>query len=288
MVIRLEKVMSERAYSEELKREISAIEAHKKSIERTLKNAKAFHCHDEHCGIKLTCSNWAIKDAKRIYFTPSSRNDLHSIACSTVSGDEEKRQIEIETEEGKKTIRKNGIIAMRKAVNNSKTKNDGENGVKGIDVVTVERRNSVSKDKTGIENRNVSSIKSYINFYYDDEIDNNERNIRVDGEIICLNTLFVDAKEEIPFGVNRIFFGMTKVTTPSFNDKLVAFEFDDVDKPCIYTNKEMLLTRINSRVLNRYLDTEVECNFFFRGCIDNSGKFVSYNGKNYCDVYILE
>lgn len=80
--------MSERAYSEELNEEISAFKAHKYSLKGKLKSAKAFHCHDPYCGIKLTCSNWAVKDAKRIYFTPSNRDDLHSIACSTVSGDE--------------------------------------------------------------------------------------------------------------------------------------------------------------------------------------------------------
>lgn len=108
----------------------------------------------------------------------------------------------------------------------------------------------------------MSSIKTYINFYYDDDVDNNVCNIRVDRELISLNTLFVDAKEEIPVGVNRILFGNAIVTTPVFNDKLVAFEFVDADKPIVYTNKEMLLTRINSKVLNQYLDKGVECQFF--------------------------
>ena len=280
--------MSERAYSEELNEEISAFKAHKYSLKGKLKSAKAFHCHDPYCGIKLTCSNWAVKDAKRIYFTPSNRDDLHSIACSTVSGDEEKRQVEVETEQGKRTISKNGIIAMRKATNKSKTNHSNEHGVEDVDVVTGKRRNNVTKDKKGTESRNVSSIKTYIYFYYDDDVDNNVCNIRVDGELISLNTLFVDAKEEIPVGVNRILCGNAIVTTPVFNDKLVAFEFVDADKPIVYTNKEMLLTRINSKVLNQYLDKGVECQFFFRGSIGQDGKFVSFNGKNYCDLYIME
>ena len=150
--------MSERAYSEELNEEMSAFKAHKYSLEGKLKSAKAFHCHDPYCGIKLTCSNWAVKDAKRIYFTPSNRDDLHSIACSTVSGDEEKRQVEVETEQGKRTISKNGIIAMRKATNKSKTNHSNGHGVEDVDVVTGERRNNVTKDKKGTESRNVSSI----------------------------------------------------------------------------------------------------------------------------------
>ena len=49
--------MSERAYSEELNEEMSAFKAHKYSLEAKLKSAKAFHCHDPYCGIKLTCPN---------------------------------------------------------------------------------------------------------------------------------------------------------------------------------------------------------------------------------------
>lgn len=127
---------------EELNEEMSAFKAHKYSLEGKLKSAKAFHCHDPYCGIKLTYSNWAVKDAKRIYFTPSNRDDLHSIACSTVSGDEEKRQVEVETEQGKRTISKNGIIAMSKATNKSKTNHSNEHGVEDVDVVTGERRNT--------------------------------------------------------------------------------------------------------------------------------------------------
>lgn len=280
--------MSERAYSEELNKEISAIEAHNKSLNGYLKSAKAFHCHDSGCGIKLTCSNWKKRDAKRIYFTPSSREDLHSIACSTVSNDEEKRQVEIETKEGKKTISKNGIIAMKKANDSSKSSYNEENGELILDDEKEKRRNGVCKDKTGTENRNVSSIKTYINFYYDDNVDNYKQNIRIDGETISLDMLFVDAKEQILPCVNRIFFGNAIVTTPIFNNDLIAFEFVDTDKSIIYTNKKMFLTRISSRVLNKYLDKKVECKFFFRGCIGNNGKFESFNGKNYCDMYILE
>ncbi len=60
-----------------------------------------------------------------------------------------KRQVEVETEQGKRTISKNGIIAMRKATNKSKTNHSNEHGVEDVDVVTGERRNNVTKDKKG-------------------------------------------------------------------------------------------------------------------------------------------
>ena len=280
--------MSERAYSEELNEEISAIKAHKKSLDGSLKNAKAFHCHDPYCGIKLTCSNWGVKGAKRLFFTPSNRDELHSILCFTVTHDQEKHYVDIETEQGRYTVRKNGIIDMRKAVMRSKPNSGSEvdnadnNNQKGT------RRNKVTKYKNGTESRNVSSIKTYINFYYDNDIDNDVCNIRVDGKMISLNTLFVDAKQEISGGINRIFYGNAIVKTPEFNNELVALKFVDANKPIIYTNKERLLTRINSQVLNRYLDKERKCQLYFRGCIGDNGKFISFNGRNYCDIYIME
>lgn len=280
--------MSERAYSEELRKEISAIEAYKKSLDGSLKSAKAFRCHDTKCRIKLTCSNWKINNAKRLFFTPSNRDELHSVECSTVTYDEEKYQVKIETKQGKGTIIKNGIIDMRRATMTSKPNNGLESITSNDNISKNIRRNNVSKDKEGTENRNVSSIKTYINFYYDNTIDNDLCNIRVDGEIISLNTLFVDAKQEMEEGVNRIFFGNAIVKTAEFNKEIVSLEFVDANKSVIYTNKEKLLTRISSRILNKYLDNNEECRLYFRGSIDNNGKFISFNGKNYCDICIME
>lgn len=281
--------MSESAYSEELNREISAIEAQKKSVDGILKNEKAFHCADPSCGIRLTCSNWTVENAKRIFFTPSNRNELHSTACSTVTHDQEIHRIEIETKQGKRTIvSKNGIIDMKKSVATAISNPSGQNNNTNINAKLTTKRNTVTTDKKDTETRNISSIKTYINFYYDDEIDNDVCNIKVDGNLISLNTLFVDATQEIQNGVNRIFMGRALVKTPKFNDKLVSFEFVNTDKPIVYANKGMLLTRINSELLNKYLDTEKECQFFFRGSISDNGSFTSFNGKNYCDIYIKD
>ena len=280
--------MSELAYSEELDRVISAVEAHRKSLTNELESSKAFHCQDPACMIGLTCSNWKVANAKRIFFTPSSRNNLHSIVCSTISIEEEKHQIEIETSEGKETIRKSGIMAMKKAKERAKVIDTKTGTKKEYDVENSETRNNVRIDKNGVENRNISSIKTYVNFYYDDEIDNNALIFEVDGEIINLNTLFVDVKNEVDVGITRIFHGKAILTTPDFNYDLISIEFVDSGKPYIYTNKKQLFTRINSKIVNRYLDKGIEVNLFFRGCINDSGKFESFNGKFYCDLHIIE
>lgn len=280
--------MSEQAYSEELKEIISALEAHKKSLTNELKSSKAFRCHDKICNIGLTCSNWNVVDAKRIYFTPSSRSNLHSIACSTISIEEERKQVEIETNDGKTTIRKSGIISMKKAHEKAKVIDMKKVGNEAYNAENRRARNSVSINKTGIENRNISSIKTYVNFYYDEDIDNDATIFEVDGEIISLNTLFVDAKKEVDKGITRIFYGKAILTTPDFNSDLISIEFADSGKVCIYTNKKQLFTRISSRVVNKYLDKGIEADLFFRGCINNKGKFESYNGKFYCDLYIKE
>lgn len=278
--------MSEWAYSLELKRDISAITAQKKSITGELHDSKAFECNDKYCRIDLTCSNWGIEGAKRVYYTPSCRNNLHSIACMTISIDDEKRQIEVETEDGKKTIRKSGIISMQKAAEKARKAENTDN--EEVSSGEANRaRNSVRTDKEGIENRNISSLKSYVNFFYDESIDNEARVIKVNRELLSLNMLFVDTKEEVEEGKVRIFYGKVTLSTPKFNDGMILIKFTDCNKPSIYTNKSQLLKRISSGVLKKYLDKGTEAELFFRGYIKN-GKFESFNRKYYCDLYIKE
>lgn len=279
--------MSERAYSFELKRNISAIEAQKMSITGELHNSKAFRCNDEACKIDLTCSNWGVKGAKRIYYTPSCRNNLHSIACMTLSIDDEKRQIEVETEDGKKTIRKSGIISMQKATEKVRKAGNADNKEDARSGEVVRARNSVRTDKEGIENRNISSIKTYVNFFYDESIDNEARIFKVNREMLNLNTLFVDVKDEVEEKKVRIFYGKATLSIPGFNTDMILIQFADCNKPSIYTNKSQLLKRISSSVINKYLDKGTEAELFFRGYIKN-GKFESFNGKFYCDLYIKE
>lgn len=280
--------MSERAYSEELKREISAIEAQRRSLNGELQSAKAFHCHDDSCGIKLTCTNWKVHNAKNVFYTPSNRSHLHSITCSTISISDEKRQIEVETEEGKTTINKSGIISMEKVRERARTVTTSAEDKDDTSEDSRVARNNVKTDRNGTENRNISSIKTYINFYYDDEIDNEEPIFKVDGKLINLNTLFVDARQEVKKGVTRIFHGIAFLKTSNFSPDVIAIEFIDSGKPCIYTNKKQLFTRISSRTINKYLDKDVIANVFFRGNINEQKKFESFNGKFYCDLFILE
>lgn len=280
--------MSERALSKEINKEISAMEAHKKSLYGELRSAKAFYCHGSSCGIDLTCTGWKNKDAQRIYFTPSSREHLHSILCSVVTLADEKEFIKIETNDGKKTISKSGIISMKKANEQSHISGNNETTPDDKNIKNIGTRNKACRDKNNIENRNISSIKTYINFYFDDEINNDALIVSVDGELISLNKLFVDAAKIVKKGVNRIFYGKAIVETTPFNAEMIMFKFVDREKQYIYTNKRNFITRISVKVLNKYLDKGNQCNLFFRGCIDEQGKFVSFNGKNYCDLYIVD
>lgn len=278
--------MSERAYSYELNEEISAVDAQRKSIKGELENAKAFRCQDDSCKIDLTCCNWKVRGAKRIYYTPSCRNCLHSVTCLAVSFNEEKRQTEIETEDGKRTIRKSGIISMQKATGNARKAEETDIGENESVTKNVRRRNNVKTDRNGIENRNISSIKTYVNFFYDEEIDNEAEIFKVGGELMSLNTLFINADEEIEEEKVRIFYGKAMLITPEFNKDLILLRFSNGQKPDIYTNRSQLLKRISSRIIYRYLDKENEAELFFRGYIKN-GKFESFNGKFYCDLHIM-
>ena len=69
--------MVEQAYSIEFKDNISAIRAHRLSLEGRLNSKNNFRCIDEECLIPLTCTNWKKSDGKRFYFKPSHNNELH-------------------------------------------------------------------------------------------------------------------------------------------------------------------------------------------------------------------
>lgn len=66
--------MSERAYSKELKRIMTASEAVALSAKGELKDPRAFCCCDIKCGIDLTCTNWGNNKGIRKYFVPSCKD----------------------------------------------------------------------------------------------------------------------------------------------------------------------------------------------------------------------
>ena len=104
--------MSERAYSFELCKNISAKEAVELSEKESLSNERAFCCCDKKCGILLTCTNWKNTSGKRFYFVPSHNDELHVIGCDEVGKKEERQQIEKEIKEISEEVKNNGIITM--------------------------------------------------------------------------------------------------------------------------------------------------------------------------------
>lgn len=279
--------MSEEAYSMELGKKISAIEAHRKSLSGELTNAKAFRCWDENCCIDLTCSNWGKWRNKRIYFTPAKRDCLHAFNCNAVSHNDEQYRVNIETLQGKKTVIKNGIIEMKKNLTKSISKKDTDEGGDSVGGTAISRR-TVSIGGKQFESRNISSIKTYINFYNDDDIDNNVCKIRIDGKILTLNQLFVNIRENKLTGVNRIFYGSGLVTTNKKNDEIVELRFVNTNNPAVFSNKKMLEKRLGKKKLEQFLDKGIECKLYFRGSIEENGKFKCFNDKYYLDIWIDE
>ena len=104
--------MSERAYSLELNKNISAKEAVELSKSNKLNDVRAFRCCNTKCKISLTCTNWKNPEGKRIYFVPSHNDELHVIGCDEVGKKEERQQIEKEKKEIIKEVKNNGIITM--------------------------------------------------------------------------------------------------------------------------------------------------------------------------------
>ncbi|HDT8014643.1 TPA: hypothetical protein RD634_002740, partial [Enterococcus faecalis] len=178
--------MVERAFSEELGEEVSAKVAYRKSMKGEITDKKAFHCIDPNCAIQLTCINFGEPKGKRFYFTTSCREALHNIDCSEITVADRKEQISTEHELAKKTIQKDGTIRMSQSLNKVastiKTEVEDKSGI----IVTNET-NSTTKNGTIRETRNIYSLASFVELYYDPMIDNDWQQVRIKDELISLN-----------------------------------------------------------------------------------------------------
>lgn len=276
--------MSERAYSLELKEEISAKKASELSRTGVLSNAKNFRCGDFDCAIDLTCTNWN-KSGKKYYFTPSFKDELHIVGCTQISVREEREQTKREAHGAKETIKKNGVIKMTKSNNQART----NIGVKNVPI-TLSSANSSSalkgSTRTKEEYRHMYSIASFIDLFSDNDVDNNAQFVSIDGKELSLNTLFISTtSKSFTWGVNRIFYGEALLKTSSSAKGMLEIEFCNSTFPKVYSNIPELSKRtVTSNILD-FLDKNIYATVYVRGKLLNGGKKLeSFNDKVYKDL----
>lgn len=276
--------MVERAYSLEVKKTISAFEAQKYSLEGRLNSEKNFRCIDQDCQIPLTCTNWKKKDGKRFYFKPSHNDELHVEGCTCISPQEVKDQVRKESIGAKGTISDGGIISVKKSL--SKARVTGDTVVGSLDIAEQSKSSSrTNNSRNQVQDRQFSSVATFVELYEDPQIDNNVRNIRVEGELISLNEYFVKTTGQIVEDKQRIFYGLAWVSIADFNPGMLQIEFVGSDYPKVYSSVESIKERSNTRNIADLIDEEPEY-IYFRGKLnDKTKKFESFNDKFYKDLY---
>lgn len=276
--------MVEQAYSIELKDNISAIRAHRFSLEGRLNSKNNFRCIDEECLIPLTCTNWKKSDGKRFYFKPSHNDELHIQGCACISAQENKEQVNKEVHKARETISDSGIISVKKSLNKARV--NGGKSVASLD--TTEHSISSSRiniHRNQVQDRQLSAVATFVELYEDPQINNSFKNIRIEDELISLDEYFVDIKKPLVKDKQRIFYGLAQVSIASFNKKILQIQFIDSDYPNIYSSLEQIQKRSNTRNIADLIDKKPEY-IYFRGKLDSqNNKFKSFNDKFYKDLY---
>ena len=158
--------MSERAYSFELCKNISAKEAVELSEKECLSNERAFCCSDKRCGILLTCTSWKNTSGKRFYFVPSHNDELHVIGCDEVGKKEERQQIEKEIKEISEEVKNNGIVTMMVSPDKNTEEAEGRQDVEKIPLketgYSYKRENEYRGSK--YEGRRAARIEAFVEF----------------------------------------------------------------------------------------------------------------------------
>ena len=276
--------MVERAYSLEVKKTISAFEAQKYSLEGRLNSEKNFRCIDQDCQIPLTCTNWKKKDGKRFYFKPSHNDELHVEGCTCISPQEVKEQVNKEVFVAKGIISDSGIISVKKSL--SKAKVNGGKSVASLDTAEHSTTSSGTNiHRNQVQDRQLSAVATFVELYKDPQIDNNVRNIRIEGELLSLNEYFVDTTGQIVEDKQRIFYGQALVSIADFNSDMLQIEFIGSDYPKVYSSVERIKERSNTKNIADLIGENPEY-IYFRGKLDSqNNKFKSFNDKFYKDLY---
>ncbi|MBN3860080.1 hypothetical protein GKC56_06140 [Neisseriaceae bacterium PsAf] len=281
--------MSERAYSLELKKDISAKEASKLSSTGELKNQRAFQCCDTDCQISMTCTNWKKKDGKRYFFRPSSQGALHVIGCDELSKDQTKKQDKLESSRAKRSIQNNGSIRIVKSVGKAKS-NDKSNL---ITKKSSNKQNNTNNrlnpnlnnnnNNTKNETSNICSIASLVELFLNCEVPT----VIIENETIKLNELFLKSKSnEFPNDCIRIFYGEAKLRTSDFGNGMLEIEFIDSKLPKIYSNISSVSKNKSTSNLKDFLDQDINATVYYRGkLIQKSAKFKSFNDFIFKDIY---
>lgn len=280
--------MSERAYSYELGKNISAKEAVELSEKGRLSNERDFCCCDKKCGISLTCTNWKNTDGKRFYFVPSHNDELHVIGCDEVGKKEERQQIEKEIKEILEEVKSNGIITMMVSPDKNTKEAEIEQNVKKIpskeNGYLYKRENEYRGSR--YEGRRAARIEAFVELFNNGKVDRNIEVVCVKGKMYSLNKLFFSSNKVPEDGAFGIFYGDAKIKKCEFNTDMIEITYLNSPLPSIYTNINSLKKIGNGAKARKCINTDKSVKVYFRGIYKSKkGKFEPYNDKYFKDLY---
>lgn len=285
--------MVKRAFSEELNKTIKVEYAHALSLKGKLNNPRSFKCPDKECNINLTCTNWRkeIKynnNDKRLYFRPSSLENLHISGCSECGENEEKQRSTYEKNEAKTTIQKNGLVVLKKIYETKAVKNDSPEDSQQTpkESTTTDVKSIENKQAKKYEGSHITSILSLIDMYNDDSFDKSEKFLKVSSnKVMSLEEFFIDLDATNTPIKNQlgVYFGKATIKTFYKNEEMVEIKFNNSIFPPIYTNKDILFKSYYGKRIKKYVDSTTVLNVYFRGHLDS--KWHAYNKKAYKDLY---
>lgn len=285
--------MVEVAFSEELNKKLSAVEANRLSKSGVLKSKKAFYCLDHKCNIQLTCTNWQ-KDGKRYYFKPSSNSKPHVDGCSMITSEEFKAQNEKDVKdvnESKNTIKNGGYIIIDKYPSRSKTQSTEASKA---NTSVQNQKNAKLRKKgtniTGTQNQNShrSSMYSLIQLWKDKNISHDQGFLILNGKNMSLNELFVNLPNYAQ-QVNGMHILYGKAVITHKNGGPTCFKFCGFNRAILYGNYQHLKKRPATMTIDKHILSGKPVDVYFRGYlqeVDNKLKFLPFNEFLYQDIYI--
>lgn len=239
----------ETAFSLQLGRPITALEANDLALKGILKDRHAFQC-SEQCKVPYTCANFktiANERKKAPYFVCGNQDAVHDENCSVgieISKNNQSKLNKTElknsgnfrlnlSDNGFNPIANNYIKTSSKAISNSY-----------YDNVNEDIKNNKS---TKVIHSNINSLRKLVSLYYSDEYNNKSTVLSIDNTSTVLDDLFVNMSEtSILPGDTKVFHGKFWV-----NDNIHSFKFTSESKYTYINNQNRISFFLNKEYLEQ-------------------------------------
>ncbi|MEB7758481.1 hypothetical protein [Staphylococcus equorum] len=273
----------ERAYSEDLQKEISAKEAVFKAKKGILSNPYNFHCPD--CYVKQTCTNFPNYTKGKgisVYFKCSNQEETHDPDCEYASDSENQKAIEKEVENMKNNLLTNSIVNLKKANNKNKSKTDNQEKNEGTISRSNYKQNHISYNSNRTKSSDLVSIKTIVELYNNSDFNNDLKLFKISKQYLSLNDIFLNINNLYP---NQnysnhifIFHGYAKVEKHDKNSGLI--EIKPQYGPKLFTNSKQAFNKLHTKSLKHYAKSNEYFYFYFRGYLIKESSTLKYEKFN--------